>query len=166
MILSAEPVVLRPTAERDLDFVLRAEGNEEDRPYIGRWPRERHLAAVAREDEEHLILERGGDRSPVGYAILAGLADPGKSVCLKRLMVAEKGRGYGRAALRLLKERAFGGLGAHRLWLDTFEHNARARGLYESEGFVAEGVLRDAFWTEEEHRSLVVMSILESEYRA
>lgn len=81
-------------------------------------------------------------------------------------MVAEKGRGHGRAALRLVKERAFGELGAHRLWLDVKEENARARRLYESEGFVSEGVLRDSFWTGEGYESLVVMSILESEYRA
>ena len=46
------------------------------------------------------------------------------------------------------------------------EGNRRARGLYESEGFVREGVLRDSLWTGEVHETLVVMSILESEYRA
>ena len=158
-------VRLRPTGEGDLDFVLREEGDEGNRPFIGRWPRARHLEALADDGVEHLIAEgRGG--APVGYAILTGVGDPGRIVCLKRLMVAEKGVGYGRAVLRLVKERAFGGLGAHRLWLDVKEGNARARGLYESEGFVAEGVLRDSFWTGEEHESLVVMSTLESEYRA
>jgi RimJ/RimL family protein N-acetyltransferase len=159
-------VRLRPTTERDLDFVLRAEWNEEDRPYIGRWPRERHLAALAEDDAAHLMVERSGDGTPVGYAILIGLEGDGGMFCLKRLMVAEKGRGHGRAALKLVKDHAFGDLGAHRLWLDTFEYNARARRLYESEGFVTEGVLRESFWTEDGYRSLVVMSLLESEYRA
>ena len=158
-------VRLRPTAEGDLDFVLREEGREENRPFIGRWPRGRHLEAIADEGVEHSILEDEG-AAPVGYAILTGISDPGGILCLKRLMVSEKGRGHGRAALRLVKERAFGGLGAHRLWLDVKEENARARGLYASEGFVAEGVLRDSFWTGEGYESLVVMSILESEYRA
>ena len=158
-------VRLRPTGEGDLDFVLREEGDEKNRPFIGRWPRARHLEALSDGGLEHLIAEgRGG--APVGYAILTGVGDPGRIVCLKRLMVAEKGVGYGRAVLCLVKERAFVGLGTHRLWLDVKEGNARARGLYESEGFVAEGVLRDSFWTGEEHESLVVMSILESEYRA
>ena len=158
-------VRLRPTSEGDLDFVLREEGDEKNRPFIGRWPRGRHLEALANEEVEHLIAE-DRDGRPVGYAILTGLGDPGRILCLKRLMVAQKGMGYGRAVLRLAKERAFGGLGAHRLWLDVKEGNARARVLYESEGFVVEGVLRDSFWTGEEHESLVVMSILEREYRA
>ncbi len=158
-------VRLRPTAEDDLDFVLRGEGDRENRPFIGRWPRDRHLEALADGDVEHLILEDGGG-SPVGYAILTGIQAPGRILCLKRLMVARKGRGYGRAVLRLVKERAFGELGAHRLWLDVKEGNGRARDLYESEGFVREGVLRDSLWTGEVHETLVVMSILESEYRA
>ena len=129
------------------------------------WPRGRHLEALAEGGVKHLIAEDRGGR-PLGYAILTGIGDPGHIVCLKRLMVSKKGMGHGRAVLRLVKERAFGELGAHRLWLDVKEGNARARSLYESEGFVAEGVLRDSFWTGEEYESLVVMSILESEYRA
>jgi diamine N-acetyltransferase len=155
-------VRLRPTAEEDLGFVLREEGDEKNRPFIGRWPRGRHLEVLADEGVEHLIAE-DRDGVPVG-AILTRIEDPGRIVCLMRLMVARKGRGYGGAALRLVKERAFGKLGAHRLWLDVKEGNAR--GLYESEGFVVEGGLRDSLWTGEEHESLVVMSILESEYGA
>jgi len=163
--LGARVVRLRPTTEGDLAFVLREEDDEGNRPSIGRWPRGRHLEALADPDVEHSIVEDEGG-APVGYAILTGVGDPGRVVCLKRLMVAEKGRGYGRAVLRLIRERAFGALGAHRLWLDVKEGNARARSLYESEGFVQEGVLRDSFWTGEVHETLVVMSILESEYRA
>jgi diamine N-acetyltransferase len=158
-------VRLRPTAEGDLDFVLREESDEENQPFIGRWPRGRHLEALADDDVEHLIAE-DRDGTPVGYAILTGVKDPGRILCFKRLMVAEKGRGYGRAVLRLIRERAFGELGAHRLWLDVKEGNARARSLYEAEGFVQEGVLRDSFWTGDVHETLVVMSILESEYKA
>ncbi len=158
-------VRLRPTGEDDLDFVLREEGDDANRLFIGRWPRGRHLEALAGEDVEHLIAEHGSG-APVGYAILTGVGNPGRILCFKRLMVAEKGRGYGRAVLRLIRERAFGDLGAHRLWLDVKEGNARARGLYESEGFVQEGVLRDSFWTGDVHESLVVMFILESGYRA
>jgi RimJ/RimL family protein N-acetyltransferase len=83
------------------------------------------------------------------------------------MLEERSGVGLGaRVGLRLVKERAFGPLRAHRFWLDVKEENRRARSLYESEGFVAEGVLRDSFWTGEGHESLVVMSLLESEYGA
>lgn len=53
---------------------------------------------------------------------------------------------------------------AHRLWLDVFEHNERARALYTSEGFTVEGVLREHVNLHGQWRSLVLMSMLSREY--
>jgi RimJ/RimL family protein N-acetyltransferase len=152
--------------EGDLDFVLRTERDEENRLYVGQWTRERHRDALADGDVAHMILERAKDASPVGYVVLLGLNEPDGSIDLKRLVVTEKGFGYGRTALRLVENFAFEELGAHRLWFGVKEHNARARRLYETEGFVVEGVLRECLRQGDGYESLVVMSILESEYRA
>ena len=157
-------VRLRRTREDDLDFVLDAEHREENRAFIVPWPRERHAAALRAEDLAHLVAAGAADGGRVGYVILAGLAGTGLSVELRRIVITEKGRGYGRAAARLVKRLAFEELGAHRLWLDVKEHNRRARRLYESEGFVAEGVLRECLRTEAGFESLVVMSVLWGEY--
>lgn len=165
MILAEEAVALRPTNEGDLAFVLNAEGHEARR-YVGQWTRERHREALADEDAAHMVLERRVDGSPIGYVVLLGLSDPGGSIDFKRLVVTEKGLGYGRVALRLVERLAFEDLGVHRLWFDVKEHNARARRLYESEGFVVEGVLRECLRRDGGYESLVVMSKLESEYRA
>ena len=59
---------------------------------------------------------------------------------------------------------AFEEHGAHRLWLDVKPHNERARALYRSEGFVEEGVLRDALLTGDRFESLLVMSLLRPEW--
>ncbi len=154
---------LRHTRESDLDFVLAAEQDEENRPFVKVWTREQHLAALASEDISHLIIESAGDGS-VGYVILAGLSDANRSVEVRRVVVTVKGRGYGKGALRLINDLVFVKLEAHRLWLDVKEHNARARHVYESEGFVTEGVLRECLKTETGFESLVVMSILRNEY--
>jgi diamine N-acetyltransferase len=109
----------------------------------------------------------GDDR--VGFVILQGCRNRHASVELKRLVLALHGRGLGRRCVRLLKRMAFDDLGAHRFWLDVQAHNVRAVALYASEGFVEEGRLREsvrlsgpgaAGWD-----SLVVMSVLEAEYR-
>jgi diamine N-acetyltransferase len=60
---------------------------------------------------------------------------------------------------------AFDTLTAHRLWLDVKEWNLRARTLYEREGFRYEGTLRECCKETTGYSSLIVMSILESEYR-
>jgi RimJ/RimL family protein N-acetyltransferase len=83
-----------------------------------------------------------------------------------RVVVSEPGKGLGCMVLEAVLSKAFDELAAHRLWLDVFEHNARARHVYRSVGFVEEGVLRECVKQQERYASLVVMSILENEYRA
>lgn len=157
-------LVLRPTTEFDLDWVLRTEHAPENEPFITRWSRALHSAALRNPRVRHLIItDDAGDRC--GYAILRGIGDPDPNVELLRLVVAEPGRGLGRAALRLVKALAFDELGAHRLWLDVVTTNERARRLYAGEGFVEEGVLREAARKRDGFASLVLMSILEQEYR-
>jgi RimJ/RimL family protein N-acetyltransferase len=86
-----------------------------------------------------------------------------ESVQWRRLVVVDKGRGVGRAAVRLVKQAAFERFGAHRLWLDVMEHNHRAQALYESEGFVREGTLRECLRLGDRFVSLHIMSILSRE---
>lgn len=152
------------TSKDDLDFVLSAEQSAENRAFVTVWTREQHLGALSSEDLSHLIIENTADGNRVGYIILAGLADANQSIELRRIVVTEKGNGHGRAALRLVKKLAFAELKAHRLWLDVKEHNVRARNVYESEGFVAEGVLRECIKSDVGFESLIVMSMLSSEY--
>lgn len=154
---------LRDTTEDDLDFVFDAEQATENRIFVSTWTREQHLSAVASEDSAHLIIEEINGGRRVGYIILAGLADRNQSIEFRRIVVTEKNKGYGREALRLVKEFAFGQSNAHRLWLDVKEQNARARHVYESEGFIVEGVLRECLKSETGFESLVVMAILRGE---
>ena len=78
--------------------------------------------------------------------------------------MTEKRRGYGRAVLRLTMVQAFADHSAHRLWLDVKPHNERALALYRSAGFVEEGLLRDALFTDGRFESLIVMSVLRPEW--
>ncbi len=84
----------------------------------------------------HWVLEDADGRASVGFVILRSLGT--ESIELKRIAISDKGRGYGRDAMRLVKEAAFGDLGANRLWLDVYDFNERAQAVYEAEGFVIE----------------------------
>ncbi|MGW3912523.1 N-acetyltransferase family protein [Streptomyces sp. NPDC005070] len=55
-----------------------------------------------------------------------------------------RGAGVGRALLRAAREEA-GRQGARRITLRVLGHNTPARALYESEGFVVEGILPGEF---------------------
>jgi RimJ/RimL family protein N-acetyltransferase len=101
-----------------------------------------------------------------GFVILRDINSKDRSVELQRIVIAEPGRGLGREVLNTVMDMAFGALGAHRLWLDTYSDNTRAQHVYRSVGFSQDGMLRECKKWGDEYRSLVLMSILESEYRA
>ena len=160
----AARVRLRPTMQSDLEFVLSLERDPENLPYITPWEKIQHEAAIRFPDFRHFIIETGEGLEPGGFLILIGCRNQHHSIELKRMVVRDKNRGYGRAALRVAKKIAFDDLVAHRFWLDIKKRNMRARSLYDSEGFVFEGELREAVKVSDGYDSLVVMSMLQSEY--
>lgn len=150
----------------DLDWVVSVEQDVANRPFITPWERIQHEGALRIPDTRHFIVEVDGATPRAGFVILQGLRNPHRSIELKRIVLQPKGQGLGRVCVRLLLRMAFDDLQAHRFWLDVKLTNARAAALYRSEGFVEEGRLRESVRTDDGYDSLVVMSMLESEYRA
>lgn len=163
----ASPLLrLRPTMQSDLDFVVAVEQDADNRPFITPWDRVQHEGAIRIPDFRHFIVEAGDGWAQAGFAILQGCRNPHESIELKRVVLQPKGRGLGRAVVRLLADMAFRDLGAHRFWLDVKARNLRALGLYRSEGFVEEGCLRESVRDDGGYESLVVLSLLASEHAA
>jgi diamine N-acetyltransferase len=160
------PAQLRPTTPADLDFVLPAEAAAHQAGYVRLWTRDRHLQTLTDPNESHWIVEDTTTRERVGYAILLGLQDPDQCILLKRVVITQPGKGYGRSVLPQLLDKAFGELAAHRVWLDVMEDNHRARSLYRSLGFVEEGRLRECVKIGDQFVSMWLMSILRSEFLA
>ena len=157
-------VRLRPTMSSDIEYVLSLENDPDNLQFITPWERTQHEAAIRFPDFRHFIIEGGAGLDAAGFLILIGCRSQNQSLELKRMVVQSKGAGYGRAALRVAKKVAFDDLHAHRLWLDVKEGNSRAQALYDSEGFVVEGQLREAVKVPGGFESLVVMSMLQSEF--
>ncbi len=156
-------IALRPSNPDDCDFILEAETHPDNVRFVEQWTRERHLRCMERTDCLHWIVEQGG--RPIGYAILQDADDPGRSLLLRRIVIASKGRGHGRAAVILLARYCFDVLRFHRLWLYVAVSNRRARTLYRKLGFVEEGVARECAREGERYVSMAMMSMLEAEYR-
>lgn len=157
-------ISLRRTTESDLDAILRLEQDEENRAYIIPWTYEQHRAACANPDLAHVVIETKPEGAVIGFLLLAGREGPHQSIEFRRLVIAHKGKGYGKEVLKLVKQVVFEQWKAHRLWLDVFEYNHRARHVYASEGFIEEGVLRECVARGEQFESLVIMSLLAHEY--
>jgi diamine N-acetyltransferase len=139
------------------------EADPEVARWVTVWPADRHRLAISAPDQAHLTVNFAGE--PVGFVLLAGLSGPHHAIELRRIVIARRGLGIGRAALDAVLDHAFGPGAAHRVWLDVMLDNDRARRLYESVGFLAEGVMRDAHRSGDRYLPLCLMSILEPEWR-
>lgn len=161
-VLQRGRVTLRPSTRADCEFVVSVESHPENARFVGQWPPQRHLECMASPDSLHWVVESDG--RPIGYAVLEDADDPNRSLLLRRIAIAGKGRGHGSAALRLVARYCFEVLHFHRLWLYVAVDNRRAYRWYLKHGFVEEGVARDCERRGDDYVSMHVLSILEDEY--
>lgn len=74
-------------------------------------------------------------------------------------------KGYGQRALRLLVDFAFQHNNMHRVGLEVLADDERAVGCYRKVGFVEEGRLRQRDWVNGAYHDVMVMGILEEDWR-
>ncbi len=158
-------MLLRPANSGDIPHIVRLEQSPHAREFVGQWPEEEHRQIMAGADARYFVVD-DEHASFAGFVILRGLQTEHRAIELKRIVLKTTGRGQGRQILQSILEKAFGEYHAHKLWLDVFESNERARHLYRSLGFREDGVLRDAVYRDSQFHSLTLMSQLESEYAA
>ena len=161
----SESVVFRHTTEADLEFVTAVEREAAADRFVAAWGRSRHAQALSESGMLHLTVESLETAVAVGFILLAGIDSSDDSVEFKRIVIGPKNQGFGREAVRLLKRYVFEDLNAHRLWLQVKDFNHPARSLYASEGFSEEGMLRGCVKAPSGYESLVVMAMLEPDYR-
>jgi diamine N-acetyltransferase len=163
-------IILEPASADAIDVILKAEADARAGRFLIGDTREAHEAAFRNPDVAYLsaftLPPTADDRRWVGFVLLKGLSSRNKSIELKRIIVVDPGRGYGRAVMLAVIRHTFEELRAHRLFLDALEDNARARHLYRSLGFREEGVQREAIRRDDGYQSLVMMSLLDREYSA
>lgn len=171
--LTGDLVVLRPLDEGDYDAlraavddpdVVRLTGSHGvvDEQKAREWMR-------TRKDQPDRLDLAIVDRSTgecVGEAVLNEW-DPDNQSCNFRILIGPsgQGRGLGTEATRLTVGYGIEELGLHRISLEVFAFNPRARRAYEKAGFVAEGVLRDALHWDGEWVDSIVMSVLAQDWR-
>jgi diamine N-acetyltransferase len=158
-------ITLLRASIRDLPFIMATERGPDFERFVGRWSEDEHCAALASPDYAY-FLGKPANGTPQGFAIVRDVNDAHGNVCLKRIAVTSPGKGFGTPLLRATINWVFQNTAAYRLWLDVLEDNVRAKHVYHSAGFVAEGVLRQAYKLPDSDRiNLFIMSLLKPDWR-
>lgn len=118
-------------------------------------------------DRADSAVLRVNDGVLLGEAVINNL-DPDNGSASYRVWLAGPqalGNGYATETTKLIIRYAFDQVRVHRLALQVYEHNPRARRVYEKCGFTVEGRLREAlFWQGGRYDSLL-MSMLRTNPR-
>ncbi len=173
--LTGEKVVLRPFADADLDGIRVALRDPEVIRLTGSTPDDDA-------DQEKILRRWYGTRNAQPDRLDLAVVDRAEQVCVGEVVFNEwsaangscnfrvllgpagRDRGLGTEAVRLFVGYGFEQLGLHRIELEVFAFNPRARRVYEKVGFVAEGVLRDVKRDGDGWVDATVMSILSHEW--
>ena len=180
--LTGERVILRPYIDADLPALREAMADPDLLRLTGSIHDEAEALQPVSPEEEQLRLDWFNTRNDqdnrldlaivdkasggcVGEAVL-NQWDPGNQSCNFRIQIgpARQNRGLGTEATRLIVGYGFEQLGLHRISLEVYAFNPRARHVYEKAGFVAEGVLREALRYGDGWIDATVMSILDHEW--
>jgi RimJ/RimL family protein N-acetyltransferase len=175
--IRGELVYLRPAERDDLDAFVRWFSDDETIRHLAlRAPFSKAMeekwfeGMIERQGKEeyHFVICLLADGRAIGTAGFHhvnyedGHASFGISIGEK----AEWSKGYGTDALRAICDFGFGQLRLERIELDVYEPNARARRSYEKAGFVTEGTLRHAHYSEGRYQDVVRMALLRGEWEA
>ncbi len=114
-----------------------------------------------------LAVETVADRTHIGTCALRETSPENRSAVLG-IMIGEKAYwdgGYGTDVMRTLCRFGFEQMNLHRIELEVFASNARARHVYEKVGFQVEAVRRQAEFKGGGYLDIVTMGLLEGELR-
>jgi ribosomal protein S18 acetylase RimI-like enzyme len=129
----APGVGLRRSTVADLPFITTLERLPENREHIGQWTDDEHRAAIDRVGgREHWIIERDGAKA--GYLIAYDATDRAAGIYVKRILVADKERGTGTAALTCFLDDACAREGVEFVWLLVRDKNERGQAVYRKLG--------------------------------
>lgn len=172
--LEGPKVYLRPIEEEDLDsFYQQALWNKEGRRLTGtqqvfsrkglqEWF-ETNATDNSRIDLLICLQENG---QVIGDVALLDIDRQNRNAIIRISVFNQTywDGGYGTEALSLLVEFGFNIVNLHRIGLDVFAYNTRAKKSYEKLGFSKEGIIRDALFYDGSYWDSLLMGVLKEEF--
>ena len=156
---------LEPATEADIPAIMAIERIPDYALFIGSFSEDEHRAYMASPDARYLVWREGGEA--VAFVILFKLTDENRIVLAKRIGAAKTDIGLGRRFIPAMVDWVFENTPANRFELDCSMENPRALRVYERDGFVREGVVREVYRADDgRYISSALFSILRREWEA
>lgn len=172
--LVGSQVCLRSIEDADIERLYRWKNDFELAALIKAYP-----APLARFEIEEWFRKNQSDKNQVFFGVY--LRESAEFIGVVRLRYIDRissntelgiyigersgrGRGLGKEVMQLALAYAFRDVNLHKVYLKVLASNANAIRLYESCGFVKEGILREQFWARGAYNNVVLMGILKHEF--
>ena len=167
-LIEGKRLRLRRATVDDVDYIIALEFAPENLKFIVPYEKEYQYKAATSDGSVmmNVIIEERETKLNAGYFLIHGLETHSKEMEWTHVIVGRKGLGYGHEAMQLLKAWTFDKKKFHRAWLDCKDYNEIAIHLYESEGLVREGLIRETLLTDGVYENLIIFGMLDREYHA
>jgi len=173
VVLHGEHVRLRPLQEQDLEAFCKWYSDGQVTGFLGMKPLSRDPAKTMFNESlndpngVYFGMIKKDDERIIGYVFLAHILKGHKVAREFGIVIGDKkswGHGYGSEATKLMLEYGFKQLKLHRIELIVLASNERALRMYRNQGFVQEGIQREARLVDDKWHDAISFGILEQEY--
>lgn len=171
--LEGKRIYLRPIEDCDLDTIYANLWDKEGRRLTGtqtvfsRKGVQRWFENVSVDNSRiDLMICLQETNQPIGEIAMMEI-DHQNQNSIVRISIFEKGdwgNGYGTEAMSVMLDYGFEILNLHRIELEVFSFNKRAKKSYEKLGFKQEGVIRDKLFYDGEFHDSIIMGVLKEEF--
>jgi UDP-4-amino-4,6-dideoxy-N-acetyl-beta-L-altrosamine N-acetyltransferase len=172
-MIEGERIIIRALEREDLPRLVRWRNDPEARRFIFSYlplsmeEEERWFSRYLEQEKNKVfIIEVKDKKEAIGYLLLSNIDHKNQNAEIG-IHIDERdyqGKGYGKDAMRTFLRFLFCEMNLHRIYLYVHEYNERAIKFYRRMGFMDEGILRDATYTEGRFQNILLMSILRGEF--
>ncbi len=152
-----------PANNSDIAKIIAMETDKDNADFVWSGTYEEHQLEIEDPSYELAIIQAHHTGTVVGFS-LSKLDFHSMKYELKRIVITQKGQGYGREILSGFLKYVFETLNMNRFWLDVYPDNLVGMHLYESLGLCCEGVLRQHYKSERGYLDQIVYAMLREEY--
>lgn len=171
MFLKDELITLRAIEKKDSKILLNMINDPEIEASVVGWSypvsEEQQLEWINNiQTDKNIRFAVDAGKGIVGTAIISSVDHKNRTANLNiKLSKSERGKGYASHAIRLMIDYCFKELNLNCITANVIEDNTSSRTLFQKNGFIEDGILRERVYKLGVYKNIVAYSLLKSEWK-